>query len=510
MGNRPLGKPGSSRGTPAEAPSDTSESLPEVTEVVDHSTLAQRRDAPSGEHDDVRVMSSSQLYLIEARERIKAFTAELASTGNCDTNIVITGPVAVGVDKVCQEFQLLTENKFRLAGSSECMTEAATVAVDMIRSQRARALKELADRIGEQARSSALCGSNSTPLSASHFSHQLGAASPRKGLRVGGGLGTPAYSGLERVNSLPVVVSADISAARAQPHEAATSTPMLNVLHCDLRLQDEYLRAMRAKERKVPPPTKGGPRLRLFNGSVLDAVNVPINANNAFPVLDEWSVSTLEGAGNVAWRNFTELCPTANTLFVYLHFDNERYQRMYNAARGPLRSDDPSKVLMDRLEQLWHSHKQSADAIYAVGTPSSVTDRYFVMVIECNNLAMTNPCVLASIVEQVLSTVVGLRDQHVPVWGPNATQPARSAFITNPCWRTQRFGNVPENLIDNETIVPASSVSRASPPLERSLGRRLSGEIPRVGSQSTAHALPLGGRARRTSLDGAFQARVTV
>ena len=493
----------------ASKSADTSEALPNLTEPANGDRAPSPRRGDSRQVDpNTETLSSSQAYLLDARARIKAFVQDLSKAGNCDTNIVITGPVRVGVDRLCQEFQMLTEKKFQLAGSKSGMTEASSNAIGLIREQRAKAMQELIKRFGDLGYNTPL--GDGSPLTQSRSAQQLSGS--RKGSRISGppvpipehGSHSPGSTLRGASEQLMSHSASQAAAAVMVAQEVFTSSPMLNMLHCELRLQDEYLRAMRMSERRTAASNKGAPRMRIFNGSVLDMVNIPIIANHGFPVLDDWSISTLEDAGNMAWRKFTEHCPTANTLFVYLHFDNERYQTMYNAARGPLSAGDPDKLVLDRMEPLWRSHKQAADALYQAGVPSTVTDHYFVMVVNCQNMAMSHPCVLASIVEQVLTTVVGLRDQEVPVWGPGAATEARSEFIRNPCWRTQRFAVVPENLIGNETLVSAiaRNAQAATPPVERRLGRRLSGEIP-VQRHS-----PLA-RPRRPSLDGAFGSRTT-
>lgn len=481
---------------PSPVDRDRNDNLRNVLEVGDQ----------SDPNRQATYVTAAMKYRIDATHRVLERVNELSELG-CDANIVFAGPSGVAMDGLCVEFCELTKGAFRLASKRDA-GRATQEAMDVLRASRLQALQELGRTLSEQGYNTPLGGDS--PLTQSRSQLALGLSTSggnRRGSRIGGGspvstlrgptlIGGGGAGAPERAAELLTAMSqspaSSLPVAPAKPPlESLASTIALHINQCGVSLDLEQVRIHRAMEaaeqRGRRQPTT---RLRVFNGSVLDNVNVPILANRELPLLDKWSVSTLQQSGNNAWRQFTELCPASHTLFVYLYFEDKRYNRLYESLKTTRSAYADERGLSDSLEVMWKSSKRAQDLIYHSGSPSAVVDNYFVLSINCATTAVQHPCVRACIAELILGTISKLREQEPAVWGPRASPEARRAFLGSPAWKVERCVTVPENIADDDRLVPAGADS-----VSVKRGRRLSGELSIGGGR----AAPAGDVPRRGS-----------
>lgn len=459
-------------------------SLPSSVEQerIDHRQAALEIGDQSDPNRRATYVTASMKYRIDAGHRVLEHVNELRELG-CDTNIVFAGPSGVAMDGLCVEFCELTKGAFRLAKHRDA-GRTTQETVDGVKTSKIQALQELGKILSEQGYNTPL-GSDS-PLAQSRSQLALGISNSgsRRGSRIGGSPGstmrgpTLISNAPERAAELLTAMSQTSSSSLPvvsvkTPIDSLTSTIALHINQCGVSLDVEQVRihkAIEAAEQRNRREAKA--RLRVFNGSVLDNVNVPILANKELPLMDKWSVSTLQQSGNNAWRQFTEMCPSSHTLFVYLYFEDKRYNRMYESLKTTRSAYSDERGMADSLEAMWKSSKRAQDLIYHSGSPATVVNSYFVLSINCATTAVQHPCVRACIAELILNTLVKLREQEPVVWGPLSTPEARRAFLESPVWKVERCVTVPENIADDDRLVPAGNESIA---VKR--GRRLSGEL---------------------------------
>jgi hypothetical protein len=482
-----LSRPGSRKDDPDEnkpQPDAADASLPSSVEqeTIDHQQAALAIGDQSDPNRHTTYVTASMKYRIDAGHRVLEHVNELRELG-CDTNIVFAGPSGVAMDGLCVEFCELTKGAFRLAKHRDA-GRATQETVDGVKTSKIQAIQELGKILSDQGYNTPL-GSDS-PLAQSRSQLALGFSNSgsRRGSRIGGSpnstmrgptlISNTPERAAELLTAMNQTSSSSLPVVAVKTSiDTLTSTIALHINQCGVSLDVEQVRIHKAieaaEQRNRREPTT---RLRVFNGSVLDNVNVPILANKELPLMDKWSVSTLQQSGNNAWRQFTEMCPSSHTLFVYLYFEDKRYNRMYESLKTTRGAYSDERGMADSLESVWKSSKRAQDLIYHSGSPATVVNSYFVLSINCATTAVQHPCVRACIAELILNTLVKLREQEPVVWGPRSTPEARRSFLESPAWKVERCVTVPENIADDDRLVPAGTES-----VSVKRGRRLSGEL---------------------------------
>jgi hypothetical protein len=245
---------------------------------------------------------------------------------------------------------------------------------------------------------------------------------------------------------------------------------------------------------------------RVFYGNAHDYVYGFARASLGLEKLNTGEFAALEMQGQQAW-NASWRAPgraPCNTVFVYLTYDDDVYQRAYQAYSSALRQHDTEGgLVLDRMQHQSRLAKQQLDIIYQHrcqpqpqsqnDTDSSSDDlvrKYYSMAVSFSAAQLLSPLHGLALTFRLLTILLKLQtDSPRSGWGNESavSTETRLRYLNWPEWQLMRMIQVPQ-IISNRIATDPNEFRYSSPSLPRSIA--VHPQVSRVRTDEGVHSAP--------------------